>query len=67
MDAAPTDRVARVAARIADAAEIRRSRQFPYQYLAAYLNVSLRTFERHVARMVVRVRVGDTSGSLYSS
>lgn len=28
-----------VAARIADADEIRRSRQFPYQYLAAYLNV----------------------------
>jgi 60 kDa SS-A/Ro ribonucleoprotein len=28
-----------VAARIADAEEIRRSRQFPYQYLAAYLNV----------------------------
>ena len=27
-----------VAARIADAEEIRRSRQFPYQYLAAYLN-----------------------------
>src|SRR5260221_2575713 len=27
-----------VAARIADPAEIRRSRQFPYQYLAAYLN-----------------------------
>ncbi len=27
-----------VAARIADADEIRRSRQFPYQYLAAYLN-----------------------------
>jgi len=30
-----------VAARLSDAAEIRRSRQFPYQYLAAYLNVSL--------------------------
>jgi 60 kDa SS-A/Ro ribonucleoprotein len=29
-----------VAARIADADEIHRSRQFPYQYLAAYLNVS---------------------------
>lgn len=29
-----------VAARFADADEIRRSRQFPYQYLAAYLNVS---------------------------
>jgi 60 kDa SS-A/Ro ribonucleoprotein len=29
-----------VAARIADAEEIRRSRQFPYQYLAAYLNAS---------------------------
>lgn len=28
-----------VASRIADEAEIRRSRQFPYQYLAAYLNV----------------------------
>ena len=27
-----------VAGRIADAAEIRRSRQFPYQFLAAYLN-----------------------------
>ena len=27
-----------VAGRIADATEIRRSRQFPYQYLAAYLN-----------------------------
>ncbi len=30
--------VAHVAARIADEEEIRRSRQFPYQYLAAYLN-----------------------------
>ena len=29
-----------VAGRIADAEEIRRSRQFPYQYLAAYLNAS---------------------------
>ena len=29
-----------VATRLSDAAEIRRSRQFPYQYLAAYLNVS---------------------------
>ena len=29
-----------VASRIADADEIRRSRQFPYQYLAAYLNAS---------------------------
>lgn len=29
-----------VAARIADADEIRRSRQFPYQYLAAYLNAA---------------------------
>ncbi len=29
-----------VAGRIADADEIRRSRQFPYQYLAAYLNTS---------------------------
>jgi 60 kDa SS-A/Ro ribonucleoprotein len=29
-----------VAGRIADADEIRRSRQFPYQYLAAYLNAS---------------------------
>ena len=29
-----------VAARIADADAIRRSRQFPYQFLAAYLNVS---------------------------
>lgn len=29
-----------VAARIADEDEIRRSRQFPYQYLAAYLNVT---------------------------
>src|SRR5687768_8142306 len=28
-----------VAGRLADADEIRRSRQFPYQYLAAYLNV----------------------------
>ncbi len=28
-----------VAARLADAEEIRRSRQFPYQFLAAYLNV----------------------------
>ncbi len=32
------DMVERVAQRIADAEEIRRSRQFPYQYLAAYLN-----------------------------
>jgi 60 kDa SS-A/Ro ribonucleoprotein len=31
--------VATVAARIADRDEIRSSRQFPYQYLAAYLNV----------------------------
>ncbi len=31
-----------VAARIADADEIRRSRQFPYQYLAAYLNARQR-------------------------
>lgn len=30
--------VRRVAGRIADAEEIRRSRQYPYQYLAAYLN-----------------------------
>jgi 60 kDa SS-A/Ro ribonucleoprotein len=30
--------VAHVAARIADEGEIRRSQQFPYQYLAAYLN-----------------------------
>jgi len=29
-----------VAARLADPEEIRRSRQFPYQYLAAYLNAS---------------------------
>lgn len=29
-----------VASRIADADEIRRSRQFPYQFLAAYLNVA---------------------------
>jgi 60 kDa SS-A/Ro ribonucleoprotein len=29
-----------VADRIADAEEIRRSRQFPYQYLAAYLNAA---------------------------
>jgi 60 kDa SS-A/Ro ribonucleoprotein len=29
-----------VAARIADAGEIRRSRQFPYQFLAAYLNAA---------------------------
>ena len=29
-----------VAARLADADEIRRSRQFPYQFLAAYLNAS---------------------------
>lgn len=29
-----------VARRLADADEIRRSRQFPYQYLAAYLNVN---------------------------
>ena len=29
-----------VAGRIADADEIRRSRQFPYQYLAAYLNAA---------------------------
>jgi 60 kDa SS-A/Ro ribonucleoprotein len=28
-----------VAAKIADAEEIRSARQFPYQYLAAYLNV----------------------------
>ena len=31
-----------VAGRIADAAEIRRSRQFPYQFLAAYLNADER-------------------------
>jgi 60 kDa SS-A/Ro ribonucleoprotein len=36
--AADRDSVDYVAARIADAVEIRRSRQFPYQYLAAYLN-----------------------------
>jgi 60 kDa SS-A/Ro ribonucleoprotein len=29
-----------VAGRLSDADEIRRSRQFPYQYLAAYLNAS---------------------------
>jgi len=28
-----------VASRIADESEIRRSKQFPYQYFAAYLNV----------------------------
>ena len=32
------DMVAYVAGRLADVEEIRRSRQFPYQYLAAYLN-----------------------------
>jgi 60 kDa SS-A/Ro ribonucleoprotein len=35
---ADAEMVEYVAARIADADEIRRSRQFPYQYLAAYLN-----------------------------
>jgi 60 kDa SS-A/Ro ribonucleoprotein len=34
------DVVDHVAARIADAAEIRSSRQFPYQFLAAYLNAA---------------------------
>ena len=34
------DMVEYVARRIADADEIRRSRQFPYQFLAAYLNAS---------------------------
>jgi len=37
---ADPEMVAYVADRIADADEIRRSRQFPYQYLAAYLNVA---------------------------
>lgn len=32
--------VCHVASRIADAEEIRRSRQYPYQYLAAYLNAA---------------------------
>jgi 60 kDa SS-A/Ro ribonucleoprotein len=35
---ADAEMVEYIAARIADADEIRRSRQFPYQYLAAYLN-----------------------------
>jgi 60 kDa SS-A/Ro ribonucleoprotein len=41
-DPAPVkdDMVEYVAARLADAEEIRRSRQFPYQFLAAYLNAS---------------------------
>ena len=35
---AGTETIDYVAARLADAEEIRRSRQFPYQFLAAYLN-----------------------------
>src|SRR5204862_6138556 len=35
---ADEEMVQEVAARLADPEEIRRSRQFPYQYLAAYLN-----------------------------
>jgi 60 kDa SS-A/Ro ribonucleoprotein len=38
-DAEP-EMVAYVASRMSDAEEIRRSRQFPYQFLAAYLNAS---------------------------
>lgn len=37
-NAADSEMVDYVAARIADEGEIRQSRQFPYQYLAAYLN-----------------------------
>ncbi len=33
-----SETIAYVAGRLADAEEIRRSRQFPYQFLAAYLN-----------------------------
>ena len=39
-DKADAEMVDDVAGRIADEERIRRSRQFPYQYLAAYLNVS---------------------------
>src|SRR5208282_5222791 len=37
---AGTEMIDYVAGRLADAEEIHRSRQFPYQFLAAYLNVS---------------------------
>ena len=45
-----------VAGRIADAAEIRRSRQFPYQFLAAYLNADERCRRRSRLRCIRRPR-----------
>lgn len=70
-----------VADRIADESEIRRSRQFPYQYFAAYLNVSEDVPQKiktalqkaaeiacgNVPKLPGPVVIGlDTSGSMHS-
>ena len=71
-----------VADRIADAEEIRRSRQFPYQFLAAYLNANAEVPHKikaalhqaaeiacgNVPELPGPVVIGlDTSGSMHSS
>jgi 60 kDa SS-A/Ro ribonucleoprotein len=71
-----------VAGRIADAAEIRRSRQFPYQFLAAYLNADEKVPQKirsalhqaaeiacgNVPELPSPVLIGlDTSGSMSSA
>ncbi len=71
-----------VAGRIADAEEIRRSRQFPYQFLAAYLNANAEVPQKikaalhqaaeiacgNVPELPGPVVIGlDTSGSMHSS
>jgi 60 kDa SS-A/Ro ribonucleoprotein len=76
-----TEIVEFVAARIADAEEIRQSRQFPYQYLAAYLNAEIDVPQKikaalcqaaeiacgNVPRLAGPVVIGlDVSGSMQS-
>lgn len=76
-----TEIVEFVAARIADAEEIRQSRQFPYQYLAAYLNAEIDIPQKikaalcqaaeiacgNVPRLAGPVVIGlDVSGSMQS-
>lgn len=71
-----------VAGRITDAEEIRRSRQFPYQFLAAYLNAQAEVPHKikaalhqaaeiacgNVPELPVPIVIGlDTSGSMHSS
>lgn len=79
---AQDDMVDYVAKRLADADEVRRSRQFPYQFLAAYLNASDRVPQRirsalnraaelacgNIPRLPGPVVIGlDTSGSMQMS